>query len=56
MNLTDVQKTIYHLYDLNDVYSPYVDDKHKLIELIGKLDNLQLRGILPIVRQYQSVE
>jgi hypothetical protein len=40
-------------YNLEDVNQPYLGDKHSLIEKIGRLDNNQLKGIVPIVQQYQ---
>ena len=40
-------------YDMNNVNQLYEGDKHKLIEKIGLLDTNQLRGIVPIVRNYQ---
>jgi hypothetical protein len=38
-------------YDLNDP-GPYEDDRHLLIQKISSLENKQLRGILPIVKEY----
>lgn len=40
------------VYDLNDP-APYEEDRHLLIQKISSLENKQLRGILPIVKEYQ---
>lgn len=41
------------LYDVNDPTLPYEGDRHALIDKINFLDTAQLRGIVPIVKQYQ---
>ena len=38
-------------YDVND-NAPYEEDRHFLIKKISSLDNKQLKGILPIVKDY----
>ena len=38
------------LYDLNDPNQRYMEDRYLLIGKINKLENKQLRGIVPIVK------
>lgn len=42
-------------YNLKDD-GPYKEDRHILIQKISSLDNKQLKGILPIVKEYQTNE
>ena len=42
------------LYDINDIKTPYEDDRYLLIGKINMLENKQLRGIVPIVKSSPS--
>lgn len=42
------------LYNLEDTTSKYLEDRYLLIEKINKLENKQLRGIVPIVKPQRS--
>lgn len=42
------------LYDINDIKTPYDDDRYLLIGKINMLENKQLRGIVPIVKSSPS--
>lgn len=45
-------KQEYKEFDIESL-SPFDEDRHQLIAKISTLDNKQLRGILPIVKDYQ---
>lgn len=51
----DPKKHKVKYYDLNET-GPYNEDRHILIQKISSLENKQLKGILPIVKEYQSNE
>lgn len=42
------------LYDLQDTTSRYMEDRFLLIAKINKLENKQLRGIVPIVKSQNT--